>query len=121
MAEISIHDLNFCAKNAPKEMITLAEKEYEEKVLRVANRITENENTKLIIYTTSENETATVPSLVGKKIEEAIEEAVEAGLNIRINGCKNGGTVTAQSLPAFALVNRGEFICLTVLSTDFED
>lgn len=49
MAEITLTELNDMAKRDVEKMIKDAENEYETKVLRVANRITEDENIKLIL------------------------------------------------------------------------
>ncbi len=49
MAEITLNELNSMATRDVEKMIKDAEELYEIKVLRVANRITENENIKLIL------------------------------------------------------------------------
>ena len=75
----------------------------------------------VMLYTIKEGEQTTVPSLVGKEISAAVAECTALGLNIRLRGSIDGGVVTAQSLPAGALVERGCVIELTAMVLDFED
>ncbi len=75
----------------------------------------------VMLYTTKEELTVTVPSLVGMEISEAVAKCASLGLNVRLGGSMDGGNVVAQSLPVGAVVERGCIIELTVLVTDFED
>lgn len=74
----------------------------------------------VFLYTETISQSIQVPSLVGLDISKATELALEAGLNISIKGARSG-TVTKQSLPNGAFVNRGEVIVLNIIATDFED
>ena len=85
------------------------------------NDVITYEHSKIILFTTSEEEYVTVPILSGLSIEEATKKAIDAGLNISINGSFYGGVVTYQSLPIGAVVKRGDVIYLQTLVTDFED
>lgn len=75
----------------------------------------------VILYTTKTNGYVTVPNLVGKEISAAVKECADLGLNIKLGGSMDGGTVVAQSLPVGAQVERGCVIELTAMVTDFED
>ncbi len=75
----------------------------------------------LILYTVEYDELVCVPNLVGKDISAATRECINLGLNIRIKGSSDGGSVVSQSLPLGAKVTRGSVIELTVLVTDYED
>lgn len=77
--------------------------------------------TTVLLYTNKESESTTVPALVGKEISEAVKLCVDNGLNIKISGSTEGGTVTSQSLPSGAIVKKGAVIELKVLVYDFED
>lgn len=81
----------------------------------------DRKNSKIILYTTLDDEYVAVPSLVGKATDISIAEAINAGLNIKIVGCGRGGYVTSQSLPLGAVVKRGSVITLTTMITDYED
>ncbi len=80
-----------------------------------------NKLTRIILYTEENTEHATVPALCGKELSEAVREAVENGLNVKIIGGANGGTVVYQSLPSGARVEIGTVIELKALVRDFED
>ena len=75
----------------------------------------------VILYTTKESDYVTVPGLIGKEISAAVKECTDLGLNIKLRGSIDGGTVVAQSLPVGARVERGCVIELTAMVTDFED
>ena len=79
------------------------------------------EHAKIILFTENDNQTVTVPSLTGLKIDEAARLAINSGLNIKISGSLASGTVVSQSLPLGAIVTRGSIITLVTLETDFED
>jgi stage V sporulation protein D (sporulation-specific penicillin-binding protein) len=80
-----------------------------------------NTDTTVILYTTDECELITVPSFIGREISEAVKECAEIGLNIRLCGSKDGGTVVSQSLPMGAKVKKGSVIELRALISDYED
>lgn len=86
-----------------------------------SNDYISRKNSKIILYTTKENEFVTVPDFVGMNVEEAVKKAINSGLNITLSGSGNGGTVVYQSLPLGATVKRGEVIKLKTMITDFED
>lgn len=78
------------------------------------------------IYTEKrEEEYTVVPSVIGMSIKEANILLVSSGINIRVNGGISSGcstmTVTSQSIPAGARIEKGSVIALGVLGTDFED
>ena len=80
----------------------------------------------IYLYTEKRDEEyVTVPSVVGKSIKEANVLLCGLGLNIQIQGGLSNNcstvTVTSQSLPVGARVEKGTVIALTVLGTDFED
>ena len=80
----------------------------------------------IYLYTEKrEEEYVTVPSVVDITIKEANLILINCGLNIRIVGSISDKcttlTVTSQSLPYGASVEKGSVITLTVLGTDFED
>jgi len=75
----------------------------------------------IILYTEEIKEHATVPKLVGIEISEAVKIALNSGLNVKLTGSIDGGTVVYQSLPVGALVERGSIIELKVLVYDYED
>ena len=81
----------------------------------------DRKNSKIILYTSENEDIVTVPSLVGKSASEAVRDAINAGLNIKIVGCGDGGNVTSQSIPLGARVKRGSVITLTTMITDYED
>ena len=66
-----------------------------------------------------------VPSVVGISIKEANLILTNCGLNVCIVGGISDKcttlTVTSQSLPYGARIEKGSVITLTVLGTDFED
>ena len=71
-------------------------------------------------------DTVTAPSLVGLDAYTAVVTATNAGFNVELAGITQNHlsttyTVTAQSLPSGAKVERGTVIRITVLKTDFED
>ena len=83
-------------------------------------------NSVIYLYTERrEEEYTTVPSLVGLSIKEANILLANLGLNVRISGGISNNcttlTVTSQSLPMGAKVEKGAVITLSVLGTDFED
>ena len=80
-----------------------------------------NSNSTVVLYTTDENEYVTVPNLIGKEISVAARECINMGLNIKISGSIDGGTIYKQSLPVGANVKKGSKIELYALITDFED
>ena len=80
-----------------------------------------NTNSKIILYTTEEISLLTVPNLVGKEVSAAVSDCMELGLNIKLCGSIDGGTVVNQSLPMGARVSKGSIIELNVLVCDYED
>ena len=77
--------------------------------------------TKVILYTEASTVYITVPTLVGMEISDASKICIELGLNIRLSGSIDGGTVVYQSLPSGAKVEVGALITLRSLIDDFED
>lgn len=75
---------------------------------------------KIILYTEEINDYVTVPALVGRNINEAVTLAINSGLNIKLSGNSETGTVVTQSLPFGAKVKRGSVINLEILICDFE-
>ncbi len=95
----------------------------EETVLRQtprANDIITSRGSKIILYTSDEDELVSVPSLIGMELSSAVEAAIESGLNVVICG-GSGGYVVSQSLPLNARVERGYTITLEISENDFED
>jgi stage V sporulation protein D (sporulation-specific penicillin-binding protein) len=86
-----------------------------------ANDVITHKHSRIILYTSKEEDFVTVPQLVGLTVSEAVEVAVETGLNLSISGSLGGGKVISQSLPLGARVKRGEVIKLYTLVVDFED
>lgn len=82
---------------------------------------------KVILYTTKdEDETVTVPSLVGLTCSDAIKTALNAGFNIKLSG--TGATapdandiVSEQSLPPGKTTRRGSVIIIRPIENEFED
>ena len=85
-----------------------------------ADDIINNSLSKIILYTEEFNDYVSVPSLVGLEASEAVTLAVNSGLNIRLKGNAETGTVVSQSLPLGANVKRGSVIELEILICDFE-
>ncbi len=79
-----------------------------------------NSLSKIILYTEEIQDYVSVPSLVGLEISDAVASAVNSGLNVRLKGNKESGTVVSQSLPLGARVKRGSVIDLEILICDFE-
>lgn len=75
----------------------------------------------VIIYTEEVSEYISVPALQGMEISKAVEVCIELGLNVRLKGSIDGGTVVYQSLPFGAKAEKGSIIELTALISDFED
>lgn len=78
-------------------------------------------NTTVILYTERDEEYITVPTLVGKDVAVAANECLILGLNLKIGGSIDGGTIIYQSLPVGARVKKGTVIELTAQVQDFED
>ncbi len=85
-----------------------------------ADDIINNSLSKIILYTEEFNDYVSVPSLVGLEASEAVTLAINSGLNIRLKGNAESGTVVSQSLPLGANVKRGSVIELEILICDFE-
>jgi stage V sporulation protein D (sporulation-specific penicillin-binding protein) len=89
--------------------------------------VIERTGAKVILYTekNSEETTVKVPDVEGLSAAAANQVLINAGLNIRVSGTKNytgsGVKVTAQSLPAGALVPRGTVVEITVLYLGGDD
>ena len=79
-----------------------------------------NSLSKIILYTENTDDYVSVPALVGLEASEAVKTAVNSGLNIRLKGNKESGSVITQSLPVGARVKRGSIIELEILICDFE-
>lgn len=77
-------------------------------------------NSKIILYTEELSEYVSVPSLVGLEVSLAVTTAINTGLNIKLMGSVDSGTVISQSLPLGAIVKKGSVIVLDVLICDFE-
>ncbi len=80
----------------------------------------------VVLYTETEQEKTTVPSLVGKSLAEANELLRIAGLQLNIIGAPNNQintpiTVLSQDIPSGTAVPLGTVITLTVLYTDEEN
>jgi stage V sporulation protein D (sporulation-specific penicillin-binding protein) len=82
---------------------------------------------KILIYTENvEENSASVPNLVGLSAAEAIKSALNAGLNVHITGGTaaypdGDDTVTEQSLPEGKSVKRGSVITIRTINTSYED
>ncbi len=74
----------------------------------------------VILYTEKIDDFTYVPSLVGMSVSEAVALAVNSGLNVRLTGSVDRGTVVSQSLPYGAAVERGSVINLKILICDFD-
>lgn len=79
-----------------------------------------NSLSKIILYTENTDDYVSVPALVGLEASEAVKAAINSGLNIRLKGNKESGSVITQSLPVAARVKRGSVIELEILICDFE-
>lgn len=79
-----------------------------------------NVNSKIILYTEENDALVSVPALSGLEISLAVSKAVNAGLNVKLTGSVDQGTVVSQSLPIGALVQKGSVVILDVLICDFE-
>lgn len=86
-----------------------------------ADDVITSAHSKILIYTSPQDDYVYVPELVGLSLEDAVKTAINTGLNISISGSGKGGTVISQSLPLGAMVKRGEVIDLKTLVTDYED
>ena len=80
----------------------------------------------VVLYTETEQEKTTVPSLVGKSLSDANELLRVAGLQLRLIGAPNTQinapiTVLSQDIPSGTAVPLGTVITLTVLYTDEEN
>lgn len=80
----------------------------------------------VILYTAEEEDTVSVPRLVGLSLSDAVLLAEGSGLNVKISGSKQGipdslDPVTDQSIPPGTVVKKGTVISLLAPSTDFED
>ena len=82
MAEITLDELNLMVTDNVEKMIKDAEELYKSKVLRVANRITENENTKLIFLAgPSGSGKTTTANLIRDAVIEKGEDATVISLD----------------------------------------
>lgn len=82
---------------------------------------------KIILYTSEcEEESVTVPSLIGMSTVDAIKAAINTGLNIRLAGIDStvpdaDAKIHEQSLPPGSIVKRGTVIVLRTIVNDFSD
>ena len=82
---------------------------------------------KVILYTdNTEDESVTVPNLVGLTMTEAIKLAINSGFSIKLSGA--GATspdafdiVTEQSLPPGMVIKRGTVIVIRAINQEYED
>ena len=82
MAEITLNEINEMARANPDKMISDAEKLYESKVARVADRITENENIKLLLLAgPSGSGKTTTANLISDAVKARGEDAMVISLD----------------------------------------
>ncbi len=85
------------------------------------NGVINSSYSKVILYTEESSEYVKVPSFVGLSLSEAVKCAINSGLNIKLSGSYDEGTVVYQSIPLGANVEKGSIIELKTLVCDYED
>lgn len=115
---LSVSDAQKLLKEKNIECEIIGDGEYVISQTPGENDVITYKHSKIILYTTEEEQLITVPGLIGMELDEAVKLAINEGLNVRIIG---SGQVFAQSLPLGAKVKRGEVIVLESIAQDFND